>query len=378
MSKMNDAETGAAGCAAVSCETVGGMAVRGAGVGCEAEAECGAGAAGAEALGGARAARVEAEAGSAAGQGARRVPGCGRIAITGTSGYSGRYMAREAVRRGYEVLGLTNSPRRADDPAGQHARLCWEDEEALVESLRGCVALINTYWVRFDHGDFSHGRAVENTKTLFRAAQRAGVAYVVHTSITQPDAASALPYFRGKAELEAALAASGLRYTILRPAVLFGESAEESILINNMAWVLRRLPLVGMPGDGQYRMAPIHVEDYARLALDVLEEGDAARVVDAVGPETYSFRALWQEMGRALGRPRLLLGMPPCLVRVAAALLGAWQGDVMLTRDEIRGLMEDRLAVSGAAPTGRCLSAWLRAHADELGRCYASELARRR
>ncbi len=299
------------------------------------------------------------------------------IAITGTSGYSGRYMAQEAVRRGYRVRGLTNSPLRADDPAAEHAPLCWDDEDALAEGLRGCTALLNTYWVRFDHGSFSHGLAVGNTRKLFRAAQRAGVRYIVHTSITKPDAASPLPYFRGKAELEAALAASGIPHTILRPAVLFGESAAESILVNNMCWALRHLPLIGMPGDGRYRLAPIHVADYATLALDALEQGAPARTIDAVGAETYTFRELWQEMGRALGCTRPLIAMPPIAVRAAAAVLGAWKGDVMLTSDEIRGLMEDRLAVDGAAPQGRRLSGWLRAHADELGRAYASELARR-
>ncbi len=300
------------------------------------------------------------------------------IAITGTSGYSGRYMAQEARRRGYTVLGLTNSPLRADDAAARHAPLCWEDEEALAASLRGCSALINTYWVRFDHGGFSHSLAVENTQKLFRAVQRAGVPYVVHSSITKPDAASPLPYFRGKALLEEALAAAGPGYTILRPAVLFGETAAESILINNMAWALRHLPLIGMPGSGHYRLAPIHVEDYARLALDAVEQGAPARIINAVGAETYSFRELWQLMGRILRCRRPLVCMPPLAVRAAAAVLGTWQGDVMLTRDEIRGLMEDRLAVDGVPGHGRRLSDWLRAHADELGRSYASELARRR
>ncbi len=300
------------------------------------------------------------------------------IAITGTSGYSGRYIAHEAARRGYRVLGLTNSPLRADDPAERHAPLCWEDEDALAASLQGCSALINTYWVRFDHGSFSHGMAVENTQKLFRAAKRAGVGYIVHTSITKPDAASALPYFRGKAELEAALAATGIPHTVLRPAVLFGESAAESILMNNMCWALRHLPLIGMPGDGRYRLAPIHVVDYAVLALDALEAAVPARVIDAVGAECYSFRGLWELMGRSLGCVRPLIAMPPFMVRAAAAILGQWQGDVMLTRDEIRGLMEDRLAVDGVPGHGRSLAAWLRAHADELGRTYASELARRR
>lgn len=245
--------------------------------------------------------------------------------------------------------------------------------------MKGCRALINTYWVRFDHGSFSHGQAVENTRILFRAAKKAGVERIVHTSITHPDRESPLPYFRGKAQLEQDLEQLGIPYAILRPAVLFGATAAESILLNNMAWALRRLPLIGIPGDGRYRMQPIHVEDFALCALDAVEKQRQSVVIEAVGPETYMFRDLFLLMGRLLGCPRPVVPMPAAWVRAAASVLGWWQRDVLLTTDEIRGLMEDRLAVDGALPVGqKKLSEWLREHADELGRSYASELARRR
>lgn len=302
-----------------------------------------------------------------------------RIAITGVTGYSGRYIAREAERRGYEILGLTNSPGGGENPRWELTPLDWKHEDALADSMQGCRALINTYWVRFDHGSFSHGQAVENTRILFRAAKKAGVERVVHTSITHPDMASTLPYFRGKAQLEQDLEQLGIPYAILRPAVLFGATAAESILLNNMAWALRRLPLIGIPGDGRYRMQPIHVEDFASCALDAMEKPQQRLVIEAVGPETYAFRDLFLLMGRLLGCPRPVVAMPAAWVRAAASVLGWWQRDVLLTADEIRGLMEDRLAVDGAHPAGETkLSVWLREHADELGRSYASELARRR
>lgn len=304
------------------------------------------------------------------------------IAVTGTNGYSGRYIALEAERRGYAVIGLTNTPAGAATmgaPPRPTAPLNWEDEEALAESMRGCRALVNTYWVRFDHGAFSHERAIANTKVLFRAARRAGVERIVHTSITHPDATSPLPYFRGKALLEQELATLGLPYAILRPAVLFGPSPAESILINNMAWALRHLPVIGVPGDGNYRLQPIHVEEFAALAVDAAEDDAPSCILEAIEPETFPFRALFRRMGELLGRSRPVLPMPPALVRTAAGVLGLFQRDVLLTHDEIRGLMEDRLAVDGAPAAGkRRLTEWIAAHASELGRRYASELARRR
>ena len=303
------------------------------------------------------------------------------IAITGVLGYSGRYIAAEAARRGYRVIGLTDSAGRLPNPQGYELRpLPWSTQGNVLE---GVDVLINTYWVRFTyagkgHAAFSHDTAVENTKKLFTAARAAGVNRIIHTSITKPDAQSELPYFRGKAELEAALAATGIPHSILRPAVLFGETPAESILINNMAWSLRHLPAVATFGMGLYRLQPIHVQDFAELALDEAEQTETHRVINATGAETYSFRELWQLLARAMHTPRPILPVPAWFGLLATRVLGAIVGDVMLTRDEIAGLSQDRLAVDSPPAGQRRLSDWVMQHAEALGRRYESELARRK
>ncbi len=302
------------------------------------------------------------------------------VAITGVLGYSGRYVAAEAARRGWRVVGLTNSAGRLPNPEGYELRpMPWSTGE---EVLAGVDVLVNTYWVRFSyagagHAPFSHAEAVKNTLEMFAAAQRAGVSHVVHTSITQPDAASELPYFRGKAELEAALVATGVPHSILRPAILFGDTPAESILINNMAWSLRHLPAVATFGMGTYRMQPIHVQDFAELAMDEAEAEPPHRMINAVGAETYSFRDMWKLLARVMGIWRPVLPVPAELGYQATRVLGALTGDVMLTRDEIAGLSQDRLAVPGPTVGTRRLSDWVQQHAAELGRHYASELVRR-
>ena len=303
------------------------------------------------------------------------------IAITGVLGYSGRYIAAEAKRRGWRVVGLTNSAGRLPNEAGYELRpMPWSTQEDVLAAVD---VLVNTYWVRFSysgagHAAFSHDEAVQNTKRLFDAAKRAGVKRVVHTSITHPDAASELPYFRGKAELETALAASGIPHSILRPAILFGDTPAESILINNMAWSLRHLPAVATFGRGQYRMQPIHVQDYAELAMDEAESAGLHRVVAAVGVEVYTFRDMWKQLARSMNLWRPVLPVPAGVGYLAARALGALVGYVMLTRDEIAGLSQDRLAVTGAGVGKRRLSDWVQRHASTLGRQYASELARRK
>ncbi len=156
--------------------------------------------------------------------------------------------------------------------------------------------LYNTYWIRFNTREpgFQHAAAVANTLKLFEAAKQAGVPRVVHTSITNPAEDSPLEYFKGKAVLERALKESGLSHAILRPNVLFGH---EDILINNIAWTLRRLPVFGVFGDGQYRLQPMHVDDFAALAVEQGQDR-ADRVIDAIGPETFTYRRLVEEISR--------------------------------------------------------------------------------
>src|SRR5205814_7663578 len=189
-----------------------------------------------------------------------------KTAVTGAFGYSGRYIAKRLLDSGQEAMTLTNSFKRPN-PFGDKVQAFpfnFEQPSLLRDSLEGVDVLINTYWVRFDHRRFNHNEAVANTKLLFGAAKTAGVRRIVHVSITNPDINSELPYFRGKAEVELALEQLGLSYCILRPTVLFGK---EDILINNIAWSLRHLPLFGMFGAGNYKLQPIYVEDLAAAAV---------------------------------------------------------------------------------------------------------------
>jgi NADH dehydrogenase len=296
--------------------------------------------------------------------------------VTGGLGYSGRYIARRLIAAGVRARTLTNRRDRAN-PFGERLEvrpLDFGRPRELEESLRGASVLYNTYWVRFNHRDFRHATAVENTLVLFEAAARAGVRRVVHVSITNPSVDSPLEYFRGKAQLEKALAGTGMSWAILRPTVLFGE---EDILVNNIAWMLRRFPVFGVFGDGGYRLQPIFVDDLAALAVaEGAREGN--RVVNAIGPETFRYWDLVARLGEIIGRPRPIVGIPPALGYWLGRLLGAFVRDVPITREEIRGLMADLLYVDDRPAGATRLTDWAREHASTLGVRYASELARRR
>lgn len=296
------------------------------------------------------------------------------VVITGAFSYTGKYATRILLDRGYQIRTLTYHPER-ENPFGDKVQVFpydFDNPERLTETLRGASTLINTYWVRFPHGKSTFEMAVQNTRTLIRAAKDAGIQRIVHVSIANPSLESPLGYYKGKAQLEQDVAASGLGYTILRPTVIFGL---EDILINNMAWFTRHFPVFAIPGDGRYRIRPIFVDDMARLIADAVEQTEN-QVLDAVGPETYTFEDLVRLIADQLGRPIRVAHVPASVAYAATRVAGWFVGDVVLTWEEYKGLMANLLAPDGPSTGKTRLSEWLAANRDHIGKRYASEVAR--
>ena len=294
--------------------------------------------------------------------------------VTGAFGYTGKYITRRLLNAGRKVRTITGHPdqRREFDDRVEVAPLDFRDPAGLESAFRGARVVYNTYWVRFNHGQASFEKAVSNSQALIQAARAAGVSKIVHLSIANPSLESHLPYYSGKAKVEKAIIESGLRYAILRPTVIFGP---EDILINNIAWFIRHFPLFAIPGSGRYELQPIFVEDVADLALREASS-ETNRILDAVGPETFAFEDLVQRIGRAVGKSPRLVHFKPAIALQMLRIVGAAVGDVILTREEIDGLMAN-LLVSNQSPTGWTrFSEWLKQNASELGNRYASELQR--
>jgi NADH dehydrogenase len=296
--------------------------------------------------------------------------------VTGAFGYTGRYLSRRLLDAGRQVRTLTAHPRAADglEKAIEVRPFDFDDPAALEGSLRGVDTLYNTYWVRYTHAGSTYADGVRNSRTLFEAAARAGVRRVVHISITKPRHDSFYAYYRGKAEVEDALRATGLPSAIVRPTVLFGG---DDILVNNIAWLVRRLPVFAIPGDGRYRLRPVAVEDLADLCVR-LGAGDDDVTVDAVGPESYAFGDLVALIRRTVGGRCLLVNTPVPVVTALLPLLGVLTRDVVLTADEVRGLMAEYVHTDGEATCPTRLSTYLEERGREVGARYQSELARRR
>jgi uncharacterized protein YbjT (DUF2867 family) len=295
--------------------------------------------------------------------------------VTGAFSYSGSHIARRLLDAGRGVRTLSFHPGRPHplQASVQALPYRFDDPEALAASLAGVSTLYNTYWVRFDHGDTSFEQAIERSRALFTAAGRAGVERIVHLSITNPSLGSPLPYFRGKALVEDALTQVGVSYSIVRPTWIFG--GDHDVLVNNIAWILRHTPVFAMPGNGAYLVQPVHVEDLASICTNAAQAGGNL-VVDAAGPETMSFDELVTLIRDAIGARALVVHVPAPIMGLAARALGLVVRDVVLTTDEIDGLLAG-LLVSHEPPLGEiAFTDWLDHNRESVGRRYANELRR--
>jgi uncharacterized protein YbjT (DUF2867 family) len=295
--------------------------------------------------------------------------------VTGAFSYSGSHIARRLLETGHDVRTLTFHPDRDHPLQGsvQTVAYRFDDPAALARSLHGVSTLYNTFWVRFDHGPTSFANAIEHSRMLFYAAKHAGVRRIVHLSITNPALESPLPYFRGKALVEYALAQSGVPYSIVRPTWIFG--GERDVLTNNIAWILRRMPAFALPGNGTYPVQPVHIDDLARICTDAAASIDNT-VIDAAGPETMPFGELVALVRAAVSSHAPILHLPPTMMAGTARALGLLVRDVVLTTDEIHGLMAG-LLVSHSSPLGQiAFSQWLQQQRSLIGRAYANELQR--
>ena len=293
--------------------------------------------------------------------------------VTGAFSYSGRAIAERLLASGRTVRTLTGHPERGrDDIRIETYPLDFDDLPGLVQRLRGVDTLYNTYWIRFARGQATHMEAVANSRTLFAAAQKAGVRRVVHVSITNPSIESPYPYFRGKALVERALAESGLSYAILRPAILFGR---DGVLLNNIAWLLRRLLVFAIGGRGDYRIRGVHVDDLADLAVEH-GRGDEDVIVNAVGPDRPTFYELVDEIRASIGSRARIVRVPGFVIPALARGLDAVVRDVVLTGDEFRAMAAGLAGVDGPATAPTSVMTWIREHGDTLGLRYANELDR--
>ena len=295
--------------------------------------------------------------------------------VTGAFSYTGSFIARRLLAAGRQVKTLTNNPSPPRDLAGKVATapLDFDDAEGLVRFMGGADTLYNTYWIHSNYGADAFAEAVRRSQRLFAAAREAGIRRLVHVSIANPTA-SGHPYYASKAQLEEALRSCGISHGIVRPTLVYGEG---DVLINNIAWVLRHFPIFAIPGDGAYRLQPVHVEDVASIAVTAgLADGNIT--TDAAGPDILPFEDLVRLLRYAVGSRSVLVKTAPALALAGARVAGFIAKDALLTREQLDDLRSE-LLVSREPPLGRIrFTEWLPRQQAFLGLRYASAQTRHR
>lgn len=291
--------------------------------------------------------------------------------VTGASGYSGAFVAARLLEKGRQVRTLTRETETVGEPIDAFAYR-FDTPEKMEEAFAGVDTFYNTYWVRFGRGSFTHADAVRNSCALVDCAAEAGVRRMVHVSIMNPDPTSPYSYHRGKAEVEDAVRSSGMEYAIVRPSVLFGGN---DILLNNVAWLLRRLHVFAVPGDGHYPIRPTHVADLADLMVDLGASSEPV-VRNAGGPETFEFGELVRLINSAAGSRALVLNLPRAVVLPLISVVNRITGDVTLHAEELDALMDGLASCDGPPAGSRRLTDFLNERGHELGADYANEVRR--
>jgi nucleoside-diphosphate-sugar epimerase len=294
--------------------------------------------------------------------------------VTGAFGYIGRYIAKALLERGRPVCTITTHPNKPN-PFGSAVKAysySFDDADALTRTLNGADTLYNTYWIRFPYDGQTYESALQNTKMLFRCARQAGVKRIVHISVTRTTLDSDLPYYRGKAIQESMLRESGVPFSIVRPTLVFGK---EDILVNNIAWLIRKSPVFPIFGSGQYRVQPVFVEDLAEIAVRQATS-TAGTTIDEIGPETFTFHRFVALIAEKVGTYPKMVKVPSSLGISCGHILSVFLRDVLLTRNELKGLMDEMLT-SEQAPNGETkFSDWLEKNKSIVGTSYTSEIAR--
>lgn len=301
--------------------------------------------------------------------------------VTGAFGNAGSAIAAVLAAGGRQVRTLTGHPpaakidgRSTTGTADVEVRpFTWDDPAELTRSFEGVSTFYNTYWMRQGDGHGSYDLAVERCLALISAAEAAGVERIVHISVAHPSATSPYPYFRGKARVEDRLSSGSVPSAVVRPTLIFGG---DSVLLNNLAWILRRVPVFAVPGTGRYRVRPVHVDDIARICVEAGQR-TVSEVIDAVGPDRPTYAEMVRHVRDAVGGRAVILGAPTPVVLAGGRVLGAVLRDDVINRDELVSTVEGLADTDGPSTGTISYRRWLADHAAELGQTYINERRRR-
>jgi len=234
-----------------------------------------------------------------------------RVAVTGATGFTGRRVVAELLRRGHDVTALVRPPTAGRVPAGVRVvEGDLADASALAGLLAGQGALLYAASLGFGH-------AADVTRAVEAAGAERAVFFSSTALFTRLPAASR----RMRIEAEEHVRSLGCAWTILRPTMIYGDAGDRNL--SRLVRFVARSHVVPLPGGGRALIQPVHVDDLGRAAADALESSAAQRrEYNLPGAEATSLRGLVRHVAKLLGRRVVLVPLP---IRPVAALAGIWR-----------------------------------------------------
>ena len=226
------------------------------------------------------------------------------IFLAGGTGFVGGHVRQALLAKGHSIRLLVHRRRTESlEPGIEQVEGDATNLASFADAVRGCDATINLIGIirEFPSRGMTFQKLhIEATRNILSAARSAGIKRHLQMSALGTRADSTARYFKSKYEAENAVRDSGLDYTIFRPAIIFGPTDE---FINKLAGMMRSLPVMPVIGDGEYQMQPIAADDVARCFADALDKPETiGETYDLCGPDSLSYNALLDAIGKALGK----------------------------------------------------------------------------
>lgn len=265
-----------------------------------------------------------------------------KVLVTGGSGFLGRYVIERLVDRGHEVVALARSADAAArvDALGASAIPGDLDDPASVDAAFHAAeagALANVASLGFGHAP-----------TIVSAAEDAGLRRAVFVSTTAIFTALNAGSKTVRVAAEETIQASALDWTIIRPTMIYGDPGDRNIA--RLLRLLRKTPIVPLPGDGHRLQQPVHAGDVADAIVAAVEREQAiGRAYDVAGPEPISFREVVEQSAEAVGRNPRLVSIPLGPVMAAVRVYERIAPRPRIKAEQLDRLQEDKAFEISAA-----------------------------
>lgn len=269
-----------------------------------------------------------------------------KLFLTGATGFVGGHLLKRLLREGHEVRCLVRSGAWAARLAGQGAKPFPGDilePQTVVAGMKGADAVIQLVGIIKEIGAATFERVhFEGAKNVIDVAKQNGIRKFIQMSAlgVRPNARSR--YHQTKYRAEEYLKGSGLEYTIFRPSVIFGPGDG---FVNLVADLVRKAPIVPLPGGGHNRLQPVSVYDVAEFFTQALVTPRSSRqTLDLGGPENLEYREIVRRVMQVLGKKKPTVSVPISLMKIPVFLMDRliprW---APLTWDQFLMLQEDNV-----------------------------------